>query len=120
VVAACAVLELARCAAPARAGTYDVVSCGAPGANGVNRAWTVSPGADAQTWDWSSGCPLSAYSEPRAGVVAGSWSGAGFQFDAPPGAKLERLQIWRYGYEFASLGAEGSPWVVQGYNADAP
>ena len=24
----------------AEAGTYDVVSCGAPGAGGVNRAWT--------------------------------------------------------------------------------
>jgi hypothetical protein len=24
---------------PAQAGSYDVVSCGAPGAGGVNRAW---------------------------------------------------------------------------------
>ena len=27
--------------APAQAGTYDVVACNAPGANGVNRSWTT-------------------------------------------------------------------------------
>src|SRR5215207_5887983 len=32
-------------APPASAGTYDVVSCGAPGAGGVNRAWRPEFGA---------------------------------------------------------------------------
>ena len=39
---AAALVGLAAAAAgasPAWAGTYDVVSCGAPGAGGVNRAW---------------------------------------------------------------------------------
>ena len=73
----CVALVLAVAAAPAHAGTYDVVSCGAPGANGVNRAWTVAPDFDDRFWDVSTGCPLSAFSEPRAGVVAASWTRRG-------------------------------------------
>ena len=117
-VAALVALVLAVAAAPAHAGTYDVVSCAAPGANGVNRAWTVAPDFDDRFWNVSTGCPLSAFSEPRAGVVAPSWTGGGVQLEAPAGAAFERMVIWRHGYEFANV-PEGSPWVVQGYNADA-
>ena len=57
-------------AEPAAAGTYDVVSCGAPGANGVNGAWQVAPDFDGRYWDINPSCPaMTAYSEPRAGVV---------------------------------------------------
>ena len=117
-VAALVALVLAVAAAPAHAGTYDVVSCAAPGASGVNRAWTVAPDFDDRFWNVSTGCPLSAFSEPRAGVVAPSWTGGGVQLEAPAGAAFERMVIWRHGYEFANV-PEGSPWVVQGYNADA-
>jgi hypothetical protein len=56
-------LAFLAAAAPAHAGTYDVVSCGAPGANGVNRAWQVSPDFDDRFFDVVPACPeLSAYS----------------------------------------------------------
>jgi hypothetical protein len=58
-------LALLTAAAPARAGTYDVVSCGAPGANGVNRACRVAGDFDDRFFDVAPACPqLSALSEP--------------------------------------------------------
>jgi hypothetical protein len=90
----------------AAAGTYDVVSCGAPGANGINRAWQVAPDFDDRFWDVTPSCPsLSATSEPRAGVVAPNFTGAGFQLTAPAGALLDRMVIWRTGYRFNSTGS---------------
>ena len=107
-------------AGPAHAGTYDVVSCGAPGAGGVNRAWQVSPNLDDRFWDVAASCPeLSAWSERRPGVVAPNFTGAGFELIAPAGAILDRMVIWRTGYRFASDGTAQGPWVVQGYRADA-
>jgi hypothetical protein len=107
-------------AAPAHAGTYDVVSCGAPGADGVNRAWQVAPDLDDRFFDVVPACPeLSAYSERRAGVTAPNFTGAGYQLDAPAGAILDRMVIWRTGYRFKSTGAAQGPWVVQGFKADA-
>jgi hypothetical protein len=114
-----AALALLGAAAPATAGTYDVVSCGAPGANGVNRAWEVIPGFDDRFWDIAPSCPeLSAWSERRPGVVAPNFTGAGFQLSAPPGAMLDRMVIWRTGYRFNSTGSAQGPWAVQGYRAD--
>ena len=56
--------------APASAGTYDVVSCGAPGAGGVNRAWQSYGNFDDRFYDLAPSCPeLSAWSERRAGVI---------------------------------------------------
>jgi len=40
------VVSMLVASGPAWAGTYDVVSCGAPGAGGVNRAWQVAPDFD--------------------------------------------------------------------------
>ena len=63
------VLALLSAAAPARAGTYNVVSCGAPGANGVNRAWQVVA-FDDRFFDVAPSCPeLGAWSERRGGVT---------------------------------------------------
>ena len=48
VVGALVVLATAAVGVPAAsAGTYDVVSCGAPGAGGINRAWRAGPAASA-------------------------------------------------------------------------
>ena len=117
---AIAVVWMLVASAPAAAGTYDVVSCGAPGANGVNRAWQVAPDFDDRFWDVTPSCPLlSASSEPRPGVVAPYFTGAGFQLAAPPGAILDKMVIWRTGYRFNSTGSAQGPWVVQGYRGDA-
>jgi hypothetical protein len=101
-------------AGPASAGTYDVVSCGAPGAGGVNRAWQVAPDFTDAYWNITTSCPsLGAYSEPNRNVVAPYFTGAGFQLDAPPGAILDRMVIWRHGYRF------NNELLVQGYRRDA-
>jgi hypothetical protein len=103
----------------ASAGTYDVVSCGAPGANGVNRAWQVYPGFDDRFWDIATSCPaLTAVSEPRPGVAADYFTSAGFHIKAPPGATLDKIVIWRTGYRFNSTGTEQGPWAVAGYRGD--
>jgi hypothetical protein len=117
--AALAVLGLAWVATPASAGTYDVLSCGAPGAGGVNRAWTLYPGFDDRFWEQVGSCPaLSATSQPSPGVRAGYFTGAGFHAVAPAGAILDKLVIWRHGYRFNSTGTEQGPWVVGGFRGD--
>jgi len=106
--------------APASAGTYDVVSCGAPGAGGVNRAWQSYGTFDDRFFDLAPSCPeLSAWSERRAGVTAPNFTGAGFEVNAPSGAILDRMVIWRTGYRFNNTGSAQGPWVVQGYKGDA-
>jgi hypothetical protein len=96
----------------ASAGTYDVVSCGAPGAN---RAWQATGDFDDRFFDVAPACPqLSALSEPRAGVTAPNFTGAGYELNAPSGAILDRMVIWRTGYRFKSTDAAQGPWVVQG------
>jgi hypothetical protein len=106
-------------AEPASAGTYDVVSCGAPGANGVNRAWQVYPGFDDRFWDAVASCPeLLARSEPRPGVTAPYFTGAGFHVKAPAGTVLDRLVIWRKGYRFDSTDPGRDGWAVGGYRGD--
>ena len=103
------------------AGTYDVVSCGAPGANGVNRAWQVSPDFDDRFFDVAPALPGAARRTRSggAGVTAPNFTGAGFELTAPPGAILDRMVIWRTGYRFNNDGTAQGPWVVQGYRADA-
>ena len=112
-------LVLAAMPSPALAGTYDVVSCGAPGANGVNRAWQVVA-FDDRFFDVAPSCPeLGAWSERRGGVTAPNFTGAGYELNAPAGAVLDRMVIWRTGYRFDNTGSGQGPWVVQGYKADA-
>src|SRR4051794_29611126 len=107
-------------AAPANAGSYDVVSCGAPGARGVNHAWNALAW-DARFWDVTPNCPaLSVFSHVvPGGVTVPNWTGAGFELNAPAGAVLDRLIIWRWGDRFDNTGTAQGPWVVAGYNADA-
>src|ERR671915_2155779 len=102
-------------AGAAEAGTYEVYSCSAPGANGVNRAWQLYPGFDDRFWDADGSCPeLTVRSEPRPGVTAPHFTGAGFHVQAPAGTLLDRLVIWRTGYRFNSTGQGQGPWVVGG------
>ena len=118
--AAIAVVSMLVAAGPAAAGTYDVVSCGAPDANGVNRAWQIAPDFTDAYWDITPSCPsLSAYSEPRPGVTAPYFTGAGFQLAAPAGTILDKMVIWRTGYRFNNTGSAQGPWLVQGYRGDA-
>jgi hypothetical protein len=107
-------------ASSAYAGSYQVVSCGAPGARGVNHAWTTLD-YDARFWDVAASCPaLTVYSNRTpGGVTVPNWSGAGFEINAPAGAVLDDLVIWRWGDRFNSTGTDQGPWVVQGYDADA-
>ena len=114
------VLAMLAAAAPAHAGTYDVVSCGAPGANGVNRAWQVA--RRSTTASSTSRPPARSSRRGRSGAPASTapnFTGAGFQLNAPAGAILDRMVIWRTGYRFDNTGSGQGPWVVQGYKADA-
>jgi hypothetical protein len=116
--------------AAARAGTYDVVACGAPGGDGINRAWTV------ETYN-SSGKPappLSAFAIPASvekcaapGVTFGSAvakttvkadDGAAWTFHAPAGTTVKSVSLLRFGNARASLNdaatavSEGNWWTV--------
>ena len=115
-----ALLALLACAGPASAGTYDVVSCGAPGANGVNQAWQVYPGFDDNYWDIAPSCPeLGVWSERRANAFAPFFNGAGYHIKAPAGATLDKIAIWRKGYRFNNTGkTPQGPWAVGGYRGD--
>jgi hypothetical protein len=95
--------------AAARAGTYDVVSCRAPGAGGVNHAWEAAYGAwgtpnagVAGMFDVYMECPgqrtfLLARSRAASGVEAHWGHAAYLRFEAPPQTTISRLRIWRHG-----------------------
>jgi hypothetical protein len=95
--------------AGAQAGTYDVVSCRAPGAGGVNHAWEAAYGAwgspnpeVAGMFDLYMECPgprtfLLARSKATHGVDAHWAHSAYLHFDAPPNTTISRLRIWRHG-----------------------
>jgi hypothetical protein len=107
----------------AAAGTYDVVSCGAPGAGGINRAWRAE----------ASGYPPSGISpDPSSYVIAdqcGSQlliqtapppanapflTGGNWIFDAPAGTRITRLETWRFGVKLrtGSTNPEGDTWKI--------
>src|SRR4051812_6721932 len=107
-IAAVMALAFGVCATPASAGTYDVVSCGAPGAAGINRAWTTGLGAwpgnglEPGSFDFIDECPgsrtfLLARSRAAPGVSAGWARSAYWQLTAPAGTKISRLVLWRWG-----------------------
>jgi hypothetical protein len=109
-VAAVAGLVLA---APAQAGTYDVVSCGAPGAGGVNRAWVgeiIPAGSPFQIADCGPEL-LGATSSTK--QTAGYFSGANWTFTTPAGTTISRLVTWRYAQLFCCNG-----WGVAAYQAN--
>jgi hypothetical protein len=85
-------------------GTYDVVSCGAPGAGGVNRAWvgeivpSGSPYSIANCGSELLGATSSAKQR------AGYFTGANWTFTAPAGTTITRLVTWRLGQRFCCNG----------------
>jgi len=104
--------------AGARAGTYDVVSCRAPGSDGINRAWVAGYGAfpnpDPQPsqFDVLQECPgarsfLLARSRAQDGIDAFWLHSAYFRFDAPPRTSISRIRIWRHGQTVRADGADG-------------
>jgi hypothetical protein len=105
--------------AGAQAGTYDVVSCRAPGADGVNRAWTVGYGAypshslaEPTKFDVVQECPgartfLLARSTAQDGIEAGWARSAFLRFDAPPSSVISKIQLWRHGQSVRADSADG-------------
>jgi hypothetical protein len=91
-------------AAPARAGTYDVVACGAPGAAGVNNSWAqqtssfrpeIDP-APFYSFDTSCAGGLLVQSLPVDGTRAPWLTSGQWVFDAPAGTTLTKIVAWRY------------------------
>ena len=84
-------------AGSAQAGTYDVVSCGAPGAGGVNRAWTneiVGDRRQLQRLRLRLGA-----ARRHARAPAGRrplFNGVNWTFTAPAGTQVSKLVTWRY------------------------
>jgi hypothetical protein len=124
VVVAATVLASAPAAS---AGTYNVVSCRAPGAGGVNAAWTpflssFNSTAQPEAFSFESTCPgasgqLSARSAAHAGQVA-FWSHSGsLRFTAPPGTSITKLIVWRWG-QMVKTDAGVYDWRVYGETDD--
>lgn len=115
--------------ASARAGTYDVVSCAAPGGDGVNRAWTlegyntagkglpeagsfaVFPGNE--TCLPASGLSVSGTAGPGRKTVKPE-DGAAWTFRAPAGTTVRRVKVWRYTAAATSVDDAGTPPVEDG------
>jgi hypothetical protein len=91
----------------ALAGTYEVVSCRAPGANGVNSAWTpflsaLDGSQQPEAFEFFYDCPgaagrLYARSTARAGQDAFWLHSGNHHFQAPSGTAITKLVIWRWG-----------------------
>jgi hypothetical protein len=97
----------------AHAGTYDVVSCGAPGAGGANLAWTVDP-ASANFETANCGSEMFAGSSAAPSRSTGFFTGANLTFTAPATTRITGLTTWRYGQFFCCNG-----WKVAMYQGDA-
>jgi hypothetical protein len=107
---------VALCALPsaAHAGTYEVASCGAPGGQGANLAWSLSfKVMYSPYWNGNPRCPvLELFSEHPQNVTMPYLESAAYELEAPPGAVLDKMVIWRRGYHF------GNDLQVQGLRAD--
>ena len=81
----------------------------------------MRPDSDARSWDVVPSCPLSVFSKRvPGGVLAGAWTVGAFVAEAPPGAVLDRMVIWRTGFEFFNYGAGVVAWEAVGYAATTP
>jgi hypothetical protein len=111
--------------AGAQAGTYDVVSCRAPGAGGVNHsltysAFSVDPqynGAAAGWYEADSTCAdgLVARSRTVDGTFARWLTGAGWSFTAPEGTDIVSVASWRFGEALDGGGDDPStPFTDEG------
>ena len=136
-------LALAMTAPAAQAATYDVVSCGAPGAGDSNVAWQpqftdfTNPnngqyfGPEPQYYDLENACGSSSprlEARPKVGGEgrAGFLRGAQWRFDAPDETKITKLVIWRFGVKLRTNegdpdpnteGDQGDPWEISGVDA---
>jgi hypothetical protein len=120
-------LAAGAAAAPgAWAGTYDVVSCGAPGADGVNRAWRPEFGGfddgmghhqdpDPSSYEIADQCPtqLLVQSSTTKTTNAPFLTSGNWVFDAPAGTRLMRLETWRFGVRLRTN--SGDPDSAQGW-----
>ena len=122
-----AVLLTVLSVAPARAGTYDVVSCNEPGANGENRSWTFEPYSAAGLAPPAAstfvvgygpvacsplyGISIATPAEKRA-VRAGD--GASWTFRAPEGTAVRQVVIRRNTAARASTDDPGTAPVENG------
>src|SRR5829696_1726370 len=100
------------CAIPAEAGTYDVVSCGAPGAGGANRAWTGRADDPSSLEVANCGAALFGGSSAQPNRTAPFFTSASWTFTAPSGTRIARLVAWRWGRYF------GNGWRVTARQGD--
>lgn len=119
------VVALGVVAAPARAGTYDVAACGAPG-GGVNHSWTAEVtllGGGTPTQDDLNHYELSGACAGSTGLVVRSlplaqqvrWGTFGqLRFNAPAGTVATRMRLWRYGTARAPGDDPATPGVEAG------
>jgi hypothetical protein len=102
------------CAPPASAGTYDVVSCGAPGAGGTNAAWRTEV-VGGPYFTASASCPLLAESKNEDGPVAGFFfDRASLIVEAPGPNMIQSVQLWRKLFTWCC-----EHWTVVGQDAQA-
>src|SRR5688572_9628565 len=107
--------------ADARAGTYDVVSCGADASE--NLAWAFESSAPAafavgygpRTCSPLYGVSLATLIDPHT-VRTGDF--AAWTFRAPAGTLVRTVQIWRH--TATGVAADGSVWSVTARAGDAP
>jgi hypothetical protein len=111
--------------AGAQAGTYDVVSCNAPGANGRNNslsyaATSFDPQYNGVVGGWYEGdtsCAdgLVARSRTVDGTVAKWLTGAQWSFSAPAGTEIVGFSSWRFGEARDSGGDDpNTPLIDEG------
>ena len=124
----------------ARAGSYDVVSCKAPGGGDINRAWTLETFNSAG----KTPPPLSAFKTYAGPERARRQNGIGFNslaplkqtvkqgdgaawtFRAPAGTNVRRVQVWRFTGAATSTddtttpATEGGSWTVVAHVGSAP
>ena len=117
----------------AHAGTYDVVTCNAPGAGGVNRSWTpeytaFQGAAHPEMYDVFDDC-----AGAQGGLVANSHNGNAeygnapfltggvWRFSAPAGTTISHITLWRHAikYRVAEDNPPGDPdegdvWLTGG------
>jgi hypothetical protein len=99
-----ALLAALATAPAARAGTYTVVACNAPGGGGVNTSWRLEYGAGANGVRFSP-TPTGACAGTNGAVVhssaaahsVGAGARAAWAFRAPAGDVVTHVRVWRFG-----------------------
>jgi hypothetical protein len=89
-----------------------VVSCGAPGAGGVNRAWTGRADEPDSLEVADCGASLFGGSSAQPNRTAPFFTSASWTFTAPSGTRISHLVAWRWGRYF------GNGWRVTARQAD--